>query len=153
MRRGQPHQGSHRPSRLRSTSPWLRYYRRIVMLRLRAQLLARRLRCDEPRECAEVNTAERCKQNSIRPPIMLPFCSALPAVAPSRIKMKFVYHFRIPHTNTTFLEPADLRSAHGSDLQKPNPKLQYRNPVFLNTTIGIVHANPWELYTPKLNPA
>ena len=46
-------------------------------------------------------------------------------------------------------EPATL--VQRSDLQNPNPKLQYRNPVFLNTTIGIVHANPWELYTPKLN--
>ena len=46
-------------------------------------------------------------------------------------------------------EPTTL--VQRSDLQSPNPKLQYRNPVFLNTTIGIVHANPWELYTPKLN--
>ena len=37
-------------------------------------------------------------------------------------------------------EPTTL--VQRSDLQSPNPKLQYRNPVFLNTTIG--------LYTPTL---
>ena len=46
-------------------------------------------------------------------------------------------------------EPTTL--VQRSDLQSPNPKLQYRNPVLPQYDHRIVHANPWELYTPKLN--